>query len=58
MRPPLGPAYDEARAALLAAVGDVIRQMPDGAQLIRVAALGAPFYAGRFEEALHGLRAD
>jgi Protein of unknown function (DUF2961) len=58
MRPPLGPAYDEARAALLAAVGDAIRQMPDAAQLIRVAALGAPFYAGRFEEALHGLRAD
>jgi hypothetical protein len=56
MRPPLPDVYPEARTAFFAAVGEALLSFPSPA-LPAVAALGEPYYAGRFAEALERLRA-
>ncbi len=53
--PPLPPAYEEARTALFAAASAAMTSRSD-AEVLRVVAIGEPFYAGRFEETLERLR--
>ncbi len=55
LRPPLPPAYDEAREAFLGAVGEAVRTF-SGPAIHRLAAIGESFYAGRFDETLRRLR--
>jgi hypothetical protein len=56
LQPPLVAPYDEAREAFFAAANAALQQIgsPD---LLRVAAIGESFYAGRFAETLERLRA-
>ncbi|MBI5290109.1 MAG: DUF2961 domain-containing protein [Chloroflexi bacterium] len=57
MRPPLPPIYEEAHAEYTGALRQAIRTIAtDPAPLYRVAAIGVPFYEGRFEDALARLR--
>ena len=56
LRPPLPPAYDEAREEFFAAARAAIASMPSR-EFERVAALGEDFYAGRFAAVLERLRA-
>jgi hypothetical protein len=56
LRPPLPAVYAEARDAYLGAVGRAVATF-SAAELHRLAAIGEPFYAGRFEETLRRLRA-
>jgi hypothetical protein len=57
VRPPLPPAYHEARAAFFAAVLQALQTHPSDA-LFRFGALGELFYAGRFAETLARLRSE
>jgi hypothetical protein len=56
VRPPLPPEYEEARAALAAAVFAAFQKFPDQAPLYRVTRIAESFYAGRFGEMLSRLR--
>ncbi|HLB23879.1 MAG TPA: glycoside hydrolase family 172 protein [Dehalococcoidia bacterium] len=59
MRPSFPPIYEEAHAEYTRALRAAIRTITtDPAALYRVAAIGVPFYEGRFEEALGMLRAE
>lgn len=57
LRPFLPASYDEARTAFSAALLDALQALPDQTALYRIAAIGEVFYAGRFDDALHRLRA-
>ena len=57
LRPPLPPIYDEARTAFFTAFFEALKELPSQASLLRVAAIGESFYAGRFDETLQRLRA-
>ena len=53
--PPLPPIYQETRTAFFDAVWRALPSL-SGPELLRVARIGAPFYAGRYEETLALLR--
>jgi hypothetical protein len=55
LRPALPPAYAEAREAFLGAVTEAVRTF-SATEIHRLAALGEPFYAGRYTETLRRLR--
>jgi hypothetical protein len=55
MAPPLPARYDETRKAFFDAAWKALPQL-SGPELLRVAHIGEPFYAGRYEETLELLR--
>jgi len=55
LRPPLPTEYAEAREAFMHAVTEAVRTFSP-TEMHRLAALGEPFYAGRFAETLRRLR--
>jgi hypothetical protein len=54
VRPPVPPAYAEAREAFLGAVSEAVRTR-SADRIHHLAAVGESFYAGRFDEALRRL---
>jgi hypothetical protein len=55
LRPPLPSDYAEARDAFMHAVTEAVRTFSP-TEMHRLAAIGEPFYAGRFAETLRRLR--